>query len=131
MEKISLCAGLISYSFIVTNCILGLKIARYMSKQFITSIDLAFELYTLVYMYNVYVYNYEWAKQTNFLLAILYRSPRRHSISSEAFKEDRKKCEIHFYDHSRISWIIEKYKPARPEPTVTLFHGLFLGKHYR
>ena len=35
---------------------------------------------------------YVWAKRTSYLLAVIYRSPRRHSNSSKTFKKNRKKC---------------------------------------
>ena len=35
-------------------------------------------------------YNYEWAKRTKFLLAVIYGSACRHSIGSKTFKKNRK-----------------------------------------
>ena len=34
-----------------------------------------------------FIYNYEWSKQTKFLLAVIWMSPQRHSNSSETFKK--------------------------------------------
>ena len=51
---------------------------------------------------------YERVKRTKFLLAVIYRSPRRHSNSSEAFKTMN-----------------------RPGPTVKLSDWLFLRKYKR
>ena len=47
--------------------------------------------------------HYEWTK---FLLAFIYRLPRRHSNSSKTFTKKSEKFETKFYDHFRTSWII-------------------------
>ena len=43
------------------------------------------------------------SERTKFLLAVIYGSLRRHSISSKTFKKNRKKIEIKFYDHFATS----------------------------
>ena len=40
--------------------------------------------------YVVFIFDYEWAKWTKFLLSVLYRSPRRHSNSYKIFYKNRK-----------------------------------------
>ena len=60
---------------------------------------------------------YKWAKWTEFLLAVIYGSPRRHSLSYNTFKKNGK-TEIIFMTISRLA---ESFKtmnrplPARPD----------------
>ena len=53
--------------------------------------------------------NYESAKRTEFLLAVIYGSPRPHSDSSKTFKVNWKKLKKSFMTISR------------PGPTVTVY----------
>ena len=50
-----------------------------------------------VHMFFLKSAYYEWAKQTKFLLTVIYGSPRQHSDSSN-LSEKSEKMEINFYD---------------------------------
>ena len=44
----------------------------------------------------MYEQNYEWTKQTMFLLSVIYGSPRQHWNSSKTFKKNREKLKYSF-----------------------------------
>ena len=74
-----------------------------------------------------YLYYYEYAKRTKFLLTVICGSPRRHSNSCKTFEKNRKKLK---YIFMTILGLAESFKMMnRPGPTVTLFDGLFIGKY--
>ena len=59
--------------------------------------------------------NYERGKRTEFLLAVISGSPRRHSNSSESFFKNRKKLKDNFMTILRLA---ESFKTKnRPGPT--------------
>ena len=73
--------------------------------------------------------NYEWAKQTKFLLAVINGSPRRHWNSLNPLKKIEK-IEINLYDHFRTSWsfkTMNRLGSTRPDPTVTFLTVYFLN----
>ena len=51
------------------------------------------------------VNNYEWAKRTKFLLAVIYGSPCHIKSALKPLKKSEK-CEIKMYDHFSTSWIV-------------------------
>ena len=74
----------------------------------------------LGYFCKTFFNGYEWAKWTNFLLAVMRRSPRRHSSSSKTFKKSEN-IDTKFYDHFRDNWIIWDDEPARPWRSLTTY----------
>ena len=73
---------------------------EYLSKQF-----LIWLIFLMAWCRHIGVYYNEWTKRTKFLLAVIYRSPRRHSSSSKTLTKIGK-TEINLYDHFRTSWIL-------------------------
>ena len=49
---------------------------------------------------SIIIYNYEWAKRTKFLLAIIYGSPRRYANSSKTFLKNRKEFKYIFMTYN-------------------------------
>ena len=79
----------------------------------------------IVYIKNVYMCNYEWGKRMKFVLAIIYRLPRRYSKNSKTFKINLKKKIF-----MTILGLAESFKMIdRPDPTEKLFDGLLLRKY--
>ena len=78
-------------------------------------------------------------KQKKFLLAVIYGLPRRHLNSSENIKKNGKKLKSIFMIILELAESFEtmnrpdqaRPNTTRPDPTVTLLDGLFLGKYKR
>ena len=71
--------------------------------------------------------NYKWAKRTKFLLAVIYRLPRRHSKSSKNLWKKSEKSEINWYAF---------YSPYKSFKTMDrsdckALDGLLIGKYKR
>ena len=86
--------------------------------------------YDHVYLCSIHNKNvHESATRTKFLLAVRYGSPRRDSNSYKTFEKNRIKL---ICICVTISGLAESFKTMnRPNLTVTLFDGLFLGEYKR
>ena len=80
----------------------------------------------------IWYFHYEWAKPTKFLLSVIYGSFRQHSNSSKIFKKIGKNW--NFYDHLGLAKSFKMMKRpwwTWPDPSVTLFNSLYIGKYER
>ena len=73
--------------------------------------------------------------RTDFLLAVIYGSPRRHSHSSKTFKKGLEQMKYIFIiilgpdkRMNQVGLVHSNNEPARPGLTATFFDGLYFRK---